>query len=104
MSEAHTVTVSLLDKDYKVACPVEQEAELIVSASYLDQRMRSIREGGKVRGLERIVLMAALNITHDLLKASEKNRCLAATDEEIENLGRKVDEALTHLRRDQPPG
>jgi len=44
MGQPNTVTVKILDKEYKVACPEEQEAELVVSAKYLDKQMRSIRE------------------------------------------------------------
>lgn len=71
MTQPHTVTVKILDKDYQVACPEEQESELVVSAKYLDKQMRSIRETGKVIGLERIAVMAALNISYELLQASE---------------------------------
>ena len=60
VSPANTVTVKILDKDYQVACPEEQEAELVVSAKYLDKQMRGIRNSGKVIGLERIAVMAAL--------------------------------------------
>ena len=58
MNQPHTVTVKILEKEYQVACPEEQEAELVVSAKYLDKQMRSIRETGKVIGLERIAVMA----------------------------------------------
>ncbi len=64
MSHPNTVTVTILDKEYQVACPEEQQAELIVSAKYLDKQMRSIRDSGKVVGLERIAVMAALNICY----------------------------------------
>jgi len=50
VSQPHTVTVRILDKDYQVACPADQEAELLVSAKYLDKQMRGIRESGKVVG------------------------------------------------------
>ncbi len=106
MSKVRTVSVSILDKDYQVACPEEQEAELIVSASYLDKQMRSIRENGKVIGLERIAVMAALNISHELLQASEQAEAASAVnpDEEVEpsavhSLTRKIDEALYSLRQ-----
>ena len=106
MSKVRTVSVSILDKDYQVACPEEQEAELIVSASYLDKQMRSIRENGKVIGLERIAVMAALNISHELLQASEQAEAAGAAnpDEEVEpsavnSLTRKIDEALYSLRQ-----
>ena len=76
MTDVRTVSVHILDKEYQVACPAEQEAELIVSASYLDRQMRTIRETGKVIGLERIAVMAALNISHELLRASEEDEVL----------------------------
>lgn len=105
--QARIVTVSILDKDYQVACPEEQEAELVVSASYLDKQMRSIRDNGKVIGLERIAVMAALNISHELLQASEQAEAPPAvtavaepvSDDEVSNLARKVDEAIFSLRQ-----
>ena len=98
MSDTRTVTVNILDKEYQVACPPEQEPELIMSASYLDKQMRAIRESGKVIGLERIAVMAALNISHELLQASaEKPEPLPV--EEVDNLSRKIDEAIFSLRQ-----
>jgi cell division protein ZapA len=94
--------VTILDKDYQVACPVDQEAELVVSASYLDKQMRSIRENGKVIGLERIAVMAALNISHELLQASEQDSEPTAEQfpgDAVMELTRKVDEALYSLRQ-----
>jgi cell division protein ZapA len=98
-----TVTVIILEKEYQVTCPEEQEPELIVSASYLDKQMRSIRESGKVIGLERIAVMAALNISHELLQASEQNDVQPslelATDESVNSLSRKIDKAIFSLRQ-----
>jgi cell division protein ZapA len=98
-----TVTVNILDKEYQVTCPAEHEAELIVSASYLDKQMHSIRESGKVIGLERIAVMAALNISHELLQASEEGEVLpvqvATTDANVTGLARKIDEAMFSLRQ-----
>ena len=106
MSGTQTVTVSILDKDYQVACPTEQQAALVVSASYLDKQMRSIRETGKVIGLERIAVMAALNISHELLQASEQGGETAETepaeppaDKDVQQLEDKIDEALYALRQ-----
>ncbi len=102
MSKPRTVAVNILDKEYQVACPPEQEAELIVSASYLDKQMRSIRESGKVIGLERIAVMAALNISHELLQASEQDQMPAesgVTDDSVTALTRKIDEAIFSLRQ-----
>ena len=65
---SNTVSVSILDKEYQVACPEDQQADLLLSARHLDEHMRSIRSTGKVIGLERIAVMAALNISHELLQ------------------------------------
>ena len=105
MGQPNTVTVKILDKEYKVACPEEQEAELVVSAKYLDKQMRSIRDTGKVIGLERIAVMAALNLSHELLQASEQGTPIQLDlpedggNEAFLGLNKKIDEALYKLRQ-----
>ena len=63
----HTVTIDILDKSYQVACEPEQEEELRQAARDLDDQMRAIRSTGKVIGLERVAIMAALNLSHQVL-------------------------------------
>lgn len=109
MSQANTVTVRILDKDYQVTCPPEQEAELVISAKYLDKQMRSIRDSGKVIGLERIAVMAALNISYELLQASGQSDASQPTanqadanqagSDSLKRLNRRVDDALHDLRQ-----
>ncbi|MCB1701429.1 MAG: cell division protein ZapA [Pseudomonadales bacterium] len=103
MRHPHTVTVRILDKDYQVACPENQEAELLVSAKYLDSQMRTIRDSGKVIGLERIAVMTALNISHELLQASEEPEPepveLPPSVESVQRINRKLDDALYQLRQ-----
>jgi cell division protein ZapA len=62
------VSVRLLDREYQVACPVEERSDLLDSAEYLDGKMREIRDSGKVVGLDRIAVIAALNIANELIK------------------------------------
>ncbi len=111
MSQPNTVSVNILDKEYQVACPAEQEDALRASARYLDKQMRDIRDSGKVIGLERIAVMAALNISHELLRASEAGAPVPApntpelsltevpNDNELRGLNRKLDDALYSLRQ-----
>lgn len=61
------VTVMIMDKEYRVACPPDERDALLASASLLNERMREIRDSGKVIGAERIGVMAALNIAHELV-------------------------------------
>jgi cell division protein ZapA len=74
-----TLDVSLLGRDFKVACKESERAELTDAVALLDRRMREIRESGKIAGAERIAVMAALNLAHDLLRERKLPRSLAAT-------------------------
>lgn len=62
-----TLEIKLLDRELRVACPEEERGELLDAVAYLDKKMRGIRDAGKIVSVERIALMAALNITHELL-------------------------------------
>lgn len=95
-----TIAVSILDKDYQIACPPDQQAELIDTAKYLDAQMRKIRGNGKVVGLERIAVMAALNIAHELRHPSKTQEAAnPASNEQLKRLNNKVDGALVRLQQ-----
>ena len=64
------VNVKILEKEYQIACPAEERKALIDSAELLNGKMREIRDSGKVVGLDRIAVMAALNMANDLLAAN----------------------------------
>lgn len=65
--KTETLDVVILDQEFRVACPEDERAELLETVAYLDKKMREVRDTGKVATLERIAIMAALNITHELL-------------------------------------
>jgi cell division protein ZapA len=67
MSEAKSLQVTIMGRDFRVACPEDEQAGLLEAVDYLNKKMLDIRDGGKVIGLERIAIMAALNIAHELL-------------------------------------
>lgn len=88
------VTIKVLDKDYRIACPPHEQEELMASARLLDDRMREIRQTGRVVGSDRIAVVAALNIAHELIqlqrakggqnnetsrRLSQLQECIAAT-------------------------
>ena len=66
--EPLSVTVRIMGKEYAVACPADEHEALVKSADYLNERMSTIRKRGKALGSERIAVMAALNICHELLE------------------------------------
>lgn len=90
------VAVKILGKDYQVGCESEQTHNLIDAALMLDNRMKEIRASGRVIGTERIAVMAALNLAHELLKLKEdvKNTAID-TDKRLQVLHEKLANALT---------
>ncbi|WP_293266648.1 cell division protein ZapA [Neptunomonas sp.] len=88
----HKVAIKIMDKEYLIGCPEGSEAELFVSADYLDKKMREIRDAGKVLGLERVAVMTALNLSHELLqnKAQQQEKI----EERIQVLSQKIDKSL----------
>ena len=70
------VNVKILEKEYQFSCPADERRVLLESAELLNTKMREIRDSGKVVGLDRIAVMAALNMAHDLLAANSKGDVL----------------------------
>ena len=64
------VNIKILEKDYQISCPAEERKSLIDSAELLNNKMREIRDSGKVVGLDRIAVMAALNLANDLISTA----------------------------------
>ncbi|MCY1181030.1 Cell division protein ZapA [compost metagenome] len=102
MSQSNTINVQILDKEYCITCPAEERVNLESAARYLDGKMREIRSSGKVIGADRVAVMAALNITHDLLhKQARLDNDGSSTRERVRELLERVDRALS---TDSPTG
>jgi len=61
------IDINILGREFRVACPEDEQESLLSAATYLDRKMREIRDQGKVIGVERIAVMAALNMAYELL-------------------------------------
>ena len=94
-----TVNIRILDKEYQVSCPPEERNALLQSAKALDEKMRTIRNSGSVIGLERIAVMAALNLTYELSKMEVKSASQGASSEALTALDKKVSAALQTLEQ-----
>ncbi|WP_086929800.1 cell division protein ZapA [Agarilytica rhodophyticola] len=92
MSEVSTAYVHILEKEYQVACPHDERPALNRAAAELDKRMRAIKSSGTIVGLERIAVMTALNLCHELQKV-QRNTPPDDT-EALERIAKKLDEAL----------
>ena len=67
MNTSKAVDVAIMGREFRVTCPDEEREDLLQAVTYLDKKMCEIRDNGKVVGSERIAIMAALNIAHELL-------------------------------------
>jgi cell division protein ZapA len=95
-----TVLVRILDKEYQVSCPPSEQEALLKSARYLDESMRKIKSRGNIHGLEKISVMAALNITHDMLgKSQQLNESRHQTVQQLKYLEDKIDRSLQSNRQ-----
>lgn len=99
--ESKAVAINILGKDYLISCADDERQNLLSSAEYLDSKMREIRDTGKVIGTDRIAVMAALNITHELL--NETNTASkgsgAEVEKKIKNIQQKIEDALFRSRQ-----
>jgi len=89
------VSVRIMDKEYVVACPYEERSALLDAAEFLNARMREIRDTGKVVGLDRIAVMAALNLAHEFLKGKDReSRLDTGVGQRVRALRERVEGAL----------
>ena len=98
-NDRKTVSVNILGKDYQVSCDPLDETMLTASARHLDQSMQEIRGTGKVVGSDRIAVMAALNVTNDMLHGKRQStESSAVAEQEISRLTSKLENALQRIR------
>ena len=100
MTDPQPINVSILDKDYKVACPVGEQPALLASAKYLDGKMREVRDSGSIIGSERIAVITALNITNELLNTdSESIDIDSEISPRLKSLESKITRVLEEARQ-----
>ncbi len=90
------VTVHILEKEYRIACPEDEQDALIKAAVYLNDKMKQVRDSGRLVGVDRIAVMTALNIVHEMLetKNGSDNTSTEQFGSRIRILQDKVEEAL----------
>lgn len=91
MSDLQAVQVSIFEQSYTLMCPRGKEANLRQAAQGLDQKLRDIKASGRVMGLERMAVMAALNMSAELLEVQSQ---LSTLETALQQLDEKVTEGL----------
>lgn len=95
MSETKPTSVTILDKEYLIACSDEERDLLSDAASLLNERMQEVKTSGKIIGSERIAVLAALNIAHEMLAYKKENEGYTSNvDGVVRRLQEKIDNAL----------
>jgi len=100
MTDSQPINISILDKDYKIACPPGEQSALLESAKFLDSRMREVRDTGKIMGSERIAVITALNLANDLLRAGNLDKSLGQQlPPRLKDLENKISRVLEQARQ-----
>jgi len=99
--DSGAIKVNILDKEYLVACPAEERDALMASARYLNDRMLEIRGSGKVVGIDRIAVMAALNLAHEIVESGANADELEGYADRIGQLSTRIEETLArHTKKE----
>ncbi len=97
-TQKQPVAVRILDKEFRISCPPEEREALFASAELLNQRMREVRDSGKVFGTDRVAIMAALNLTHELLQQrTGQQSAEEAMARRIEAMQARIERALADV-------
>jgi len=100
MSKDEAVKIKILGKEYLVACPEDEKDLLVASANHLSEKMMEIRESGKVVGVDRIAVMAGLNLAHDVIESGDGNgKNTNSTVTRLKKLNTMIDKTLAKYRQ-----
>jgi len=95
-AEPKGLQINIMGREFRVACPEEEQKGLLEAVDYLNQKMREIKDHGKLIGLERIAIMAALNITHEFLATKVGGGFdIAEIKRKIKNMETVLDQAIS---------
>jgi cell division protein ZapA len=101
--EAQPIVLHILGKEYRVVCPSGEEEALLTAARYLSKKMEEVKSSGKIIGVERVAVMTALNIAHELLQEHSRKEGERELNERIQTLRHKVEAALEECRQIDAP-
>jgi len=93
-ADPKALQINVMGREFRVACPENEQKELLEAVDYLNKKMDEIRDGGKVVGVERIAIMAALNIAHELLSTKIGGFDMAALKRRMQSIETTLDQAL----------
>ena len=93
-ADPKALQINVMGREFRVACPEDEQKELLEAVDYLNRKMDEIRDNGKVIGVERIAIMAALNIAHELLTTKVGGFDMASLKRRMQRMESTLDQAL----------
>ena len=93
----NSIDIKILDKEYRVSCPLDEQEALQASARFLNEKLDEIKSRGSIIGTERIAVMAALNLAHELVTNQGYQNGFDNLDSRVSNLNDKIDLALREI-------
>jgi len=98
VNNQEALVIKILEKEYRVACPAEEKESLIASANMLNKKLNEIKQKGAVIGTERIAVMAALNMSHELLNSHALIEEHAELNDRIDSLSERIDNTMRNIK------
>lgn len=98
MDNQDSLTIKVLEKEYRVACPPEEKESLTASANMLNEKLMQIKDKGSVISTERIAVMAALNMSHEILNGQTLVGEHTELNERIDSLSEKIDNTMRKIK------
>jgi cell division protein ZapA len=94
MSTSKSIDIQIMGREFTVSCTDEERQGLMDAVTYLDKKMRDIRDSGKIVGVERIAIMAALNLSHEVLNTKSGDIDIGDYKRRISAMQNQIDEAI----------
>ena len=98
MNKAEPLTIKIMDKEYRIACPEEEKDNLRASAELLNDKLDEIKQAGSVIGTERIAIMAALNLSHDILHSQSLVVEHGDLNQRIDELSERISTSMRDIQ------
>ena len=98
MNKAEPLTIIIMDKEYRIACPEEEKDNLRASADLLNEKLNEIKQAGSVIGTERIAIMAALNLSHEILHSQSLVVEHGDLNQRIDKLSEQISSSMRDIK------
>lgn len=98
-TQKESVKVSIMQREFTVACTEQESQGVVEAAAYLDRQMRTVSGGAQVLGIDRCAIMAGLNISHELLELRKSVEDGEQMNSRLESLNQEIDDVITNIRK-----